>query len=106
MAGVGVHQPVQLRVLGDSAVKGDDGPGHTEQAMARLHIGHISHLGVGDMQEITQLLPVGGRLVEEHQELGVCEHEAGGIRAEAFLHILGCGGQNAAVFAKPLPCPV
>lgn len=106
MAGAGVHQPVQLRIFGDGAVKGDDGSGHTEQAVARLHIGHISHLGVGDMQEIAQFLPVGGRLIKEHQKLGVCEHQPGGIRAQAFLHVLGCGCHNAAVFAKPLPCPI
>ena len=71
--------------------------------MARLNVGHIAHLGVGDMQESGQLGPVCRRLVEQHKELGVCEHHARRVGGQAFLHVLRGGCQNTAVLAKTLP---
>ena len=71
--------------------------------MARLHIGHIVHLGVGDVQQLTQLLPVGGRLIEQHQKLRVCKHQPRRLRIQTLLHVLGGSGQDAAVFPEPLP---
>lgn len=58
------------------------------------------------MQQLTQLLPVCGSLIEQHQELGVCKHEPRRLRAQTFLHVLRRGGQDAAVFSEPLPGPV
>ena len=48
-------------------------------------IGDVAQLGVGDIQELGQLVPVGGGLVEQNQKLRVCQHEPGGIGPEQFV---------------------
>ena len=86
--------------------KRDDSAADTEQAVTGLRIGDIAHLVFRDIEQFSQLRPVRGGLVEQHQKLTVGEHEPGRLGAQALLHILRGGGQGRAVLAKPLPCLV
>lgn len=100
---LGGHQLVQAGVAGEAVLEGDDVPGAADKAAARRHIGDVPQLGVGDVQEARQLVPVGGGLVQEDQKLRVGQHKAGGVGAEQFLHILRQPCHQAVVLADALP---
>ena len=101
--GRGVPESVQLPGPGKFIDKGHDGPSDPQQSVTGLRIGDIAHLGFRDVQQLGQLRPVGGRLVQQHQKLTVGEHEPGRLRAQALLHILRGGGQGRAILAKAFP---
>ena len=74
--------------------------------MARLGVGDVAHLRVGDMQQLGKLHPVGGRLVEQQQKFGVRQHEPRRLGFQTFLHVL-CGRRhNSGVLPKAFPRPV
>ena len=81
LIGLGGHQAVELRIPGEAVGKGDQITCAANQAAPRRHIGDVSQLGVRDVQQFGQLLPVSGALVEHDQELRVGQHQAGGIGA-------------------------
>ena len=60
----------------------------TLTTVARLGVGDVTHLCVGDMQQFGKLSPVGGRLVEQQQKFGVCQHEPGRLGFQTFLNVL------------------
>ena len=86
---LGCHQPVKLSVPGEAVLEGHNVPGTADEAAACRHIGDVGKLGVGDIQELGQLVPVGGGLVEHNQKLRVCQHEPGGVGPEQLLDVLG-----------------
>ena len=63
--GGGGHEFIQLRILGNGVGEGHQGAADPQQSMPRLGVGDVAHLRVGDMQQLCQLRPVGGRLIEQ-----------------------------------------
>ena len=106
VCGSGVPQLIQGPGPGKLVGKRDNSAADTEQAVTGLRVGDIAHLVFRDIEQFSQLRPVCGCLVEQHQKLTVGEHEPGRLGAQALLHILRGGGQGRAVLAKPLPCLV
>ena len=101
--GLGGHQAVQLRIPGEAVGKRHQVPRAADQPAASRHVGDVPQLGVRDVQQFGQFRPVGGALVEHDQELRVGQHQAGGIGAQQFIHILGHAGDQAVVLADALP---
>ena len=62
------------------------------------------HLGLGDLQQLGQLLLVRSRLGKQQQELAVGKHHSGCVGIETFLHILGDACHHRGVFTESLPC--
>ncbi len=100
---LGGHQAVELRILGEVVGKGHQISCAADQAAASRHVGDVPQLGVRDVQQFGQLFPVGGALVKHDQEFRVGQHQAGGIRAQQFIHVLGHTGDQAVVLADALP---
>ena len=100
---LGRHELVQLGVPGEAVFKGDDVAGTADQPAACSHIGDIAKLGIRDVQQVRQFLPVGGRLIQQDEELRVCQHKAGGIGTQDLIHVLGQAGHETVVLADPLP---
>lgn len=101
--GLGRHEAVQLRIPGETVGKGYQIPGAADQAAARRHVGDVPQLGVRDVQQFGQLLPVGGALVEHDQKFRVGQHQAGRIGAQQFVYILRHAGDQTVVLADALP---
>lgn len=68
---LGRHELVQLGVPGEAVFKGDDVAGTADQPAACSHIGDIAKLGIRDVQQARQFLPVGGRLIQQDAPLQV-----------------------------------
>ena len=101
--GLGGHQAVELRIPGEAVGKGHQISCAADQAAARRHVGDVSQLGVRDVQQLGQLLPVGGALVEHDQKLRVGKHQAGRVGTQQFIHILRHAGDQAVVLPDALP---
>lgn len=80
----GRHQLIES-ILGEAVHKGDDGAAAFDQPAPGVHVGDIGELIVGDIQQLGQLRPVGGSLVEHNQELAVGQHGAGGVGLEQVV---------------------
>ena len=100
---LGRHEIVQLGVPGEAVFKGDDVSGTANQATACGHIGDVPHLCFRDVQKPCQFLSIGGRLIQQDEELRVRQHKAGGIRTQNFIHVLRQPGHESVVFADPFP---
>lgn len=100
---LGRHELVQLGVPGEAVLEGYDVAGTADQPAACGHIGDIAKLGIRDVQQARQFLSVGGRLIQQDEELRVCKHEAGGIGAQNLVHVLGQSGHETVVLTDPLP---
>ena len=103
LVGLGGHQAVELRILGEVVGKGHQISCAADQAAASRHVGDVPQLGVRDVQQFGQLFPVGGALVKHDQEFRVCQHQASGIRAQQFINVLSHAGDQAIVLADTLP---
>ena len=66
-------------------------------------IGDIAQLVVGNVQQLRQFRAVGGALVQHHEKLRVCQHQAGGVGAQQFVHILRQPGHKSVVLADAFP---
>ena len=106
LAGSGGHELVQLRILGYRVDKRHQRPADPQQPMPRLGVGDIPHLRVGDMQQLPQLRPVRGRLIEQQKKLRVGQHQPGRLGFQALLYVLRGRRHGRGVLPKPLPCPV
>ena len=100
---LGGHQLVQTGIAGEAVFKRYNVAGAANQSAACRHIGDITELGVRDMEQIRQFIPVGGRLVQKKQKLRVCQHEAGSIGPEQFFHILCQPCHQPVVFSDSFP---
>lgn len=103
LVGLGGHQAVELRIPGEAVGKGHQISCAANKAAARRHIGDVSQLGVRYVQQLGQLLPVSGALVEHDQELGVGQHQTSGVGTQQFIHILRHAGDQTIVLADALP---
>lgn len=100
---LGGHQAVELCILGEVVGKGHQIAGAANQTATSRHVGDVPQLGVRDVQQFGQLLPVGGALVEHDQEFRVGQHQAGRIGAQQFVYILRHAGDQTVVLADALP---
>ena len=73
------------------------------QPAARGNICDVAKLVVRDVQQLCQFNAVGGALVQHHQKLRVSQHQAGGVGAQQFVHILRQPGHKSVVLADALP---
>ena len=71
---LGCHQPVKLGVAWELIDKRHKRAADFEQALSCTDIRDIAHLKVRDIKELGKLNPVGRRLVEHNNKLGVCKH--------------------------------
>ena len=95
---LGGHQLIQTGASGETVFKWDNVSGTADETAASRHIGDVGELGVGNMKKPSQLIPVGGRLIQEDEELRVCQHEAGGIGTKQLFHVLRHARHKTIVF--------
>lgn len=72
-------------VLGEVVQEGDDGAAAFEQPATEVHVADVGQLVVRDVQQLGQLSPVRGRLVEHDQKLAVGQHGAGRVGLEQVV---------------------
>ena len=73
------------------------------QTTACGDVGDVAKLVVGNVQQLRQFRAVGGALVQHHEKLRICQHQAGGVGAQQFVHILRQSGHKSVVLADALP---
>lgn len=100
---LGRHQAIELRIFRKTVGERHDIARTANQPAACGHIGDVAKLVVGDIQQLRQFRAVGGALVQHHEKLRVCQHQAGGVGAQQFVHILRQPGHKSIVFADALP---
>lgn len=100
---LGCHQAVQLGALRETVRKRHDIPRAANQPAACGDVGDVAKLVVGDVQQLCQFRAVGGALVQHHEKLRVCQHQAGGVGAQQFVHVLRQPGHKTVVLADAFP---
>ena len=100
---LGRHQAIELRIFRKTVGERHDIARTANQPAARGNIGDIAKLVVGNVQQLRQFRAVGGALVQHHQKLRVRQHQAGGVRAQQFIHILRQPGHKSVVLADAFP---
>ena len=58
---------------------------------------------VRDVQQFGKFLTIRGALVQHHEKLRVCQHQAGGVGAQQLVHILRQPGHKSVVLADAFP---
>ena len=84
----GAHQTIEVGGGREGIGERHELPAAADQAATGGDIGNVAELGVRDVEQFREFLAVGGRLIEQDQELAVCQHQAGGVGAQQFIHIL------------------
>ena len=100
---VGRHQFIELCILREGIGEWNNIARAPNQPAARGNIGDVAKLVVGDVQQLRQFRAVGGALVQHYQKFRVCQHQAGGVGAQQFVHILRQPGHKSVVLADALP---
>ena len=100
---VGRHQFIELCILREGIGEWNNVARAPNQPAACGDVGHIAQLVVGDVQQLRQFRAVGGALVQHHEKLRVGQHQAGGVGAQQFVHILRQPGHKSVVFADAFP---
>ena len=100
---VGRHQFIELCILREGIGEWNNIARAPNQPAACRDIGDVAKLVIGDVQQLGQLLAVGGALVQHDQKFRVGQHQAGGVRAQQLVHILRQPGHKTVVFADAFP---
>lgn len=100
---VGRHQFIELCILREGIGEWNNIARAPNQPAACRDIGDVAKLVVGDVQQLRQFRAVGGALVQHYQKLRVCQHQAGGVGAQQFVHILCQPGHKSVVLADAFP---
>ena len=100
---VGRHQFIELCILREGIGEWNNVARAPNQPAACGNIGDVAKLVVGNVQQLRQFRAVGGALVQHHEKFRVCQHQAGGVRAQQFVHILRQPGYKAIVLADAFP---
>lgn len=103
LARLGGHQAIELGVARELVGEGHQGATHFDQAVARVHVGNIAELQVGNVQELGQLHAIGAGLVEHDNEFAVGQHAPGRMALQKIVHVLGDPGAERAVLTHSLP---
>ena len=94
---------IELRILREVILEGDDGRAVEDQSLTGTRIGHIILLAGRDVQCGGQDFSVSACLIQKVDKIGVLEdvlHLTGG---KQILDILGDAGRNAPPFSETLP---
>ena len=100
---VGRHQFIELCVLREGICERHDVARTANQPAACGDVGDVAQLVVGDVQQLRQFRAVGGALVQHHQKFRICQHQAGGVGTQQFIHILRQPGHKTVVLADAFP---
>ena len=100
---LGRHQAIEFSIFRKTVGERHDIARAANQPAARGNIGDVAKLVVGDVQQLRQFRAVSGALVQHHEKLRVCQHQAGGVGAQQFVHILRQPGHKSVVLADALP---
>lgn len=100
---VGRHQFIELCILREGICERYDIARAANQPAACGDVGDVAQLVVGDVQQLRQFRAVGGALVQHHEKFRVGQHQAGGVGAQQFIHILRQPGHKSVVLADALP---
>ena len=100
---VGRHQFIELCILREGIGEWNNVARAANQPAACGDVGDVAKLVVGNVQQLRQFLAVGGALVQHHEKFRVCQHQAGSIGAQQFVHILRQPGHKTVVLADALP---
>ena len=100
---LGRHQAIELRIFRKTVGERHDIARAPNQPAACGDVSNIAQLVVGNVQQLRQFRAVGGALVQHHQKLRVRQHQAGGVGAQQFVHILRQTGHKSVVLADALP---
>ena len=100
---VGRHQFIELCILREGIGEWNNVARAPNQPAACGDVGHIAQLVVGDVQQLRQFRAVGGALVQHHEKLRVGQHQAGGVGAQQFVHILRQPGHQTVVLSDAFP---
>ena len=100
---LGRHQAVELSIFGERICERYDIACAANQPAACGNIGDVAKLVIRDVQQLRQFRAVGGALVQHHEKLRVGQHQAGGVGAQQFVHILRQPGHKSVVLADALP---
>lgn len=100
---LGCHQPVKLGVAWELIDKRHKRAADFEQALSCTDIRDIAHLKVGDIKELGKLNPVGRRLVEHNNKLGVCKHCPRCMALQEVIYILSDTRTVRTVLTHTLP---
>lgn len=82
------HQTIEVCVGRESIGNWNESPAAADQAATGGDIGDVAELRVRDVQQLRQFLPVSGGLIEQDQELAVCQHQPRRIGAEQLINVL------------------
>ena len=100
---VGRHQFIELCILREGIGERHDIARAANQPAACGNIGDVAKLVVRDVQQLRQFRAVCGALVQHYQKLRVGQHQAGGVGAQQFVHILRQPGHKSVVLADAFP---
>ena len=100
---LGRHQAIEFSIFRKTVGERHDISRAANQPAACGDIGDIAQLVVGNVQQLRQFRAVGGALVQHHEKLRVCQHQAGGVGAQQLIHILRQPGHKSVVFADAFP---
>ena len=100
---VGRHQFIELCILREGIGEWNNIARAANQPAACGDVGDIAQLVVRDVQQLRQFRAVGGALVQHHEKLRVRQHQAGGVGAQQFVHVLRQPGHKSVVLADALP---
>ena len=100
---VGRHQFIELCILREGIGEWNNVARAANQPAACGDVGDIAQLVVRDVQQLRQFRAVGGALVQHDQKFRVCQHQAGGVGAQQFVHILRQSGHKSVVLADAFP---
>ena len=100
---VGRHQFIEFCILGKGIGEWNNVARAPNQPAACGNIGDVAKLVIGNIQQLRQFHAVGSALVQHHQKLRVGQHQAGGVGAQQFVHILRQSGHKSVVLADALP---
>ena len=100
---VGRHQFIELCILREGIGEWNNIARAPNQPAACRDIGDVAKLVVGDVQQLRQFRAVGGALVQHHEKLRVCQHQAGSIGTEQLLDVLRQPCHKPVIFSDTLP---
>lgn len=100
---LGRHQAVELSIFREAIGERHDVARAPNQPAACGNIGDVAKLVVRDVQQLRQFRAVCGALVQHYQKLRVGQHQAGGVGAQQFVHILRQPGHKSVVLADAFP---
>ena len=100
---VGRHQFIELCILREGIGEWNNVARAANQPAACGDVGDVAKLVVGNVQQLRQFRAVCGALVQHHEKLRVCQHQAGGVGAQQLVHILRQSGHKSVVLADALP---